>query len=75
MRLKELAGEKRRYGYRRLHVLLRREGVSVNHKCVEPIYREEGLSVRKRKRKRITTASGCQRSRRRSPTTFRASIS
>jgi putative transposase len=43
--------EKRRYGYRRLHVLLRREGV-LNHKCVERMYREEGLSVRKRKRKR-----------------------
>ncbi len=51
-RLRELAGEKRRYGYRRLHVLLRREGVLVNHKCVERIYREEGLSVRRRKRKR-----------------------
>lgn len=42
----------RRYGYRRLHVLLRREGMLVNHKCVERIYREEGLSVRRRKRKR-----------------------
>jgi putative transposase len=52
-RLCVLAGEKRRYGYRRLHVLLCREGVLVNHKCVERIYREEGLSVRKRKRKRI----------------------
>lgn len=51
-RLRELAAEKRRYGYRRLHVLLRREGVMVNHKCVERIYREEGLSVRRRKRKR-----------------------
>jgi len=51
-RLRELAAEKRRYGYRRLHVLLRREGVHVNHKCVERIYREEGLSVRRRKRKR-----------------------
>jgi putative transposase len=51
-RLRELAAEKRRYGYRRLQVLLRREGVMVNHKCVERIYREEGLSVRKRKRKR-----------------------
>ena len=51
-RLRELAAEKRRYGYRRLHVLLRREGVLVNHKCVERIYREEGLSVRRRKRKR-----------------------
>ena len=52
-RLRELAAEKRRYGYRRLHVLLRREGVMVNHKCIERIYREEGLSVRKRKRKRV----------------------
>lgn len=52
VRLRELAAEKRRYGYRRLHVLLRREGVCVNHKCVERIYREEGLSVRRRKRKR-----------------------
>ena len=51
-RLRELAAEKRRYGYRRLHVLLRREGMRVNHKCVERIYREEGLSVRRRKRKR-----------------------
>ena len=55
-RLRELAVEKRRYGYRRLHVLLRREGVLVNHKCVERIYREEGLSVRKRKRKRAAGA-------------------
>jgi putative transposase len=51
-RLRELAASKPRYGYRRLHVLLRREGVCVNHKCVERIYREEGLSVRRRKRKR-----------------------
>ena len=52
-RLRALAAEKRRYGYRRLQVLLRREGVIVNHKRVERIYREEGLSVRKRKRKRV----------------------
>ena len=51
-RLRELAAEKRRYGYRRLHVLLKREGVVVNHKRVERIYREEGLSMRRRKRKR-----------------------
>lgn len=51
-RLRELAGEKRRYGYRRLCVLLWREGIMVNHKRVERIYREEGLSVRRRKRKR-----------------------
>lgn len=52
-RLRELAAEKRRYGNRRLHVLLRREGLRVNHKRVERIYREEELSVRRRKRKRV----------------------
>ena len=52
-RLKELAAERRRYGYRRLTVLLRREGQAVNHKRVYRLYREEGLSVRRRKRKRI----------------------
>jgi putative transposase len=52
-RLKELAAERRRYGYRRLTVLLRREGRTVNHKRVYRLYREEGLSVRRRKRKRI----------------------
>lgn len=51
-RLRVLAAEKRRYGCRRLCLLLRREGVRVNHKRVERIYREEGLSVRRRKRKR-----------------------
>jgi putative transposase len=52
-RLRELAAERRRYGYRRLRVLLRREGRVVNHKRVYRLYREEGLSVRRRKRKRI----------------------
>ncbi|MCP4602775.1 MAG: transposase [Proteobacteria bacterium] len=52
-RIIELAGERRRFGYRRLHILLRREGLSVNHKAVHRIYREEGLQVRRRKRKRI----------------------
>ena len=55
-RLRELAGERRRFGYRRLHVLLRREGHEVNHKRVYRLYREEGLSVRKRKRKRVARA-------------------
>jgi putative transposase len=54
-RLTELAGQKRRYGYRRLHVLLRREGWLVNHKRVWRLYRVEGLSVRRRKRKRIAS--------------------
>lgn len=52
-RICELAGEKRRYGYRRIHVLLRREGWSVNRKRTYRLYREAGLAVRRRKRKRI----------------------
>ena len=51
--LKKLAAERRRYGYRRLTVLLNRTGEVVNHKRVYRLYREEGLSVRRRKRKRI----------------------
>jgi putative transposase len=52
-RLKELASQRRRFGYRRLHALLRREGWRINHKAVHRIYVEEGLQVRKRKRKRL----------------------
>jgi len=52
-RLRELAGERRRFGYRRLTVLLRREGRRVNPKRVYRIYCEEGLAVRHRKRKRL----------------------
>ena len=55
-RIAELAAQKRRYGYRRIQVLLRREGWSVNHKKTYRLYREQGLSVRKRKRKRIGIA-------------------
>lgn len=52
-RLAALAAEKRRYGYRRLHVLLRREGHTVNRKRTYRLYRDAGLAVRRRKRKRI----------------------
>jgi putative transposase len=52
-RICELAGEKRRYGYRRIHVLLRREGWPVNRKRTYRLYRDAGLAVRRRKRKRI----------------------
>jgi putative transposase len=55
-RLRELAGQRRRFGYRRLHALLRREGWRVNHKAVHRIYVEEGLQVRQRKRKRLARA-------------------
>ena len=54
-RMRELAGERRRFGYRRLHVLLRREGLVVNRKRTQRLYREEGLMVRRRRaRKRAT---------------------
>jgi len=47
-RMKELALERRRFGYRRLHILLKREGWEVNWKKLYRLYREEGLTVRKR---------------------------
>jgi putative transposase len=50
-KLVELAREKPRFGYRRLHVLLRRSGETVNHKRVHRVYREAGLSIRRKKRK------------------------
>ena len=46
--LRTLAHERRRFGYRRLHILLRRAGVDVNHKKVFRLYREEQLTVRRR---------------------------
>ena len=52
MRLKELAETRVRYGYRRLHVLLRREGWEINHNRTYRLYSEEGLSVRTRTPKR-----------------------
>ena len=47
-RLRVLAGERRRFGYRRLHILLAREGVRLNHKRLFRLYRDERLGVRKR---------------------------
>jgi putative transposase len=54
-RLRELAALRKRFGYRRLGMLLKREGVRVNHKRVYRLYREECLSLRRRKRKRLTS--------------------
>jgi putative transposase len=48
-RLRELANERRRFGYRRLHQMLKREGIMVSLKKVRRIYAEEKLQVRKRK--------------------------
>ena len=50
-RLLELAGERRRFGYRRLYVLVRREGVQANHKRIYRLYSNAGLSVRRRQRR------------------------
>jgi putative transposase len=51
--LRQLAEQRRKVGAPRLHVLLRREGFLINHKRTERLYREEGLSLRlKRRRKR-----------------------
>lgn len=52
-RLHTLATLRPRWGYRRLYVLLRREGHVVNRKLVQRLYREEGLAVRRRTRKRV----------------------
>jgi len=55
-RLRTLALLKPRWGYRRLHWLLAREGWAVNHKLVQRLYREEGLAVRRRAKKRVAVA-------------------
>jgi putative transposase len=51
-RLRALAGERRRFGYRRLHELLRREGWRVNHKLLERLDREEKLAIRRHGRQK-----------------------
>lgn len=55
-RLRGLAEQRRRFGYRRLHVLLRREGWQVNHKRVQRLYGLERLSLRGRHRKRLRSS-------------------
>jgi putative transposase len=46
--LRQLAAPRRRFGYRRLHILLQREGLTLNHKKRRRIYAEERLQVRRR---------------------------
>jgi putative transposase len=53
MRLKEMAARRMRFGYRRLTAMLLREGIPANHKRVYRLYREEGLAMRIRQRRRI----------------------
>ena len=51
--LRKISEERPRWGYRRLHRLLRREGWTLNRKVTQRVYREEGLHVQRRKRKRV----------------------
>ena len=57
-RLEDLAAERRRFGFRRLAVLLRRDGLIVNIKRVLRVYREANLQVRKRVRRRVALGRG-----------------
>ena len=50
--IKALAGRRKRYGYRRITAVLRRKGFKVNHKRVHRIWKEEGLALRRRRKKR-----------------------
>jgi len=61
-RIKEIAETRVRYGYRRIHVLLRREGWAVNVKRVHRLYRLEGLNLRsKRPRRHVMAARRIER--------------
>lgn len=54
-RMREIAHERRRFGYRRIGLMLDREGIHMNHKKLRRLYKEEGLAVKRRKgRKRAT---------------------
>ena len=55
-KLRKLAMERPRFGYRRLHILLRRAGEIVNHKRIYRLYRLEGLTVRIKRRKRLAAS-------------------
>ena len=59
VRLKDLAGARVRYGYRRLHVLLLREGWQINHKRVYRLYKQEGLSLRLKTKKKRGERAAC----------------
>lgn len=56
-RIQEIAATRVRYGYQRIHILLRREGWHVNHKKVHRIYKEEGLNLRSKRPRRCVAAA------------------
>lgn len=66
-RIKEIAATRIRYGYRRIHILLRREGWMINEKRVRRLYGEEGLNLRQKRPRRHVMAA-----RRREPSTLTA---
>ena len=54
-RMREIAHERRRFGYRRIGLMLEKEGIVMNHKKLYRLYKDEGLTVKRRKgRKRAT---------------------
>ena len=53
--MRELAEQQKRFGSPRLHILLKREGLVVNHKRTERLYHEEGLALRKKRRRKGAT--------------------
>jgi putative transposase len=55
-RLRQLAHEKPRYGSRRLHVLLKKEGLVINHKRTERLYKAEQLGLRMKRRKKLPSS-------------------
>lgn len=55
--MKDVAGKRRRFGYRRIGIMLERRGIIMNHKKFYRLYREEGLSVRRRRGRKRARAS------------------
>ena len=53
----EIAAKRRRFGYRRIGVLLEREGYKMNHKKLFRLYQEEGLAVKRRKGRKLALSS------------------
>jgi putative transposase len=56
-RIREIADARVRYGYRRIHILLRREGFKVSKHRVHRLYREEGLCLRRKRPRRHVSAA------------------